>query len=76
MMKKSVTSNNDWITTAEAAEISGYHPVHIRRILLSGKVSGQKWGTQWQISKTSLMRYLQKMKKRGKKRGPRSRTGK
>ena len=27
----------DWITTAEAAQISGYHRDHIRRLITGGK---------------------------------------
>ena len=62
--------SEDWITTTEAAEISDYHPVHIRRLLLEGKITGKKWGTQWQVSRTSVERYLTKVDAKGKRRGP------
>ena len=58
------------ITTAEAAEISGYHIVHIRRLLLEGRILGKKWGTQWQVSRESLDGYLKKVDGKGRKRGP------
>jgi excisionase family DNA binding protein len=63
---------SDWITTFVASKISGYHHVHIRRLLLSGRIKGKKWGTQWQISKSSLLRYLEQRKQSGKKRGPKA----
>ena len=61
---------NDWITTPEASKLSGYHHVHIRRLLLSGRIKGKKWGTQWQISRSSLQSYLDEIKNLGKRRGP------
>lgn len=63
----------EWITTAEAVELSGYHPVTLRKLLLSGKVQGQKWGREWQVSRTSLLAYVRKVEKLGKRRGPKRR---
>ena len=60
----------DWITTAEAIELSGFHPVHLRKLLLSGRIKGKKWGREWQVSRTSLLAYTHKIQKLGKKRGP------
>lgn len=62
----------DWLTVAQAAEVSGYHIVHIRRLLLSGAVSGRKWGRDWQVSKASLQHYLEAKQREGRKRGPKS----
>jgi len=60
----------DWITTSEAAELSGYHPVTLRKLLLSGKVKGQKWGREWQVSRASLLAYIRRVEKLGARRGP------
>jgi excisionase family DNA binding protein len=60
----------DWITTKEAAALSGYHPKYIRRLILEGKVKAQKWGRDWQVSRSSLMSYVHEVKKLGDKRGP------
>lgn len=49
---------SDWITTTEAIELSGYHPVHLRRLVRTGKIKAQKWMHEWQISKQSLRSYL------------------
>lgn len=67
---------NDWITTPEAAKISGYHPVHVRRLLSEGRVRGQKWGTQWQISRTSILEYVEQQVRQKEKRGPKPKASK
>ena len=60
----------DWITTAEAVELSGYHINHIRRLLKSGEVLGKKWGREWMVSRSSLLVHIRKAEKLGAKRGP------
>ncbi len=61
----------DWITTAEAAEISGYHVEYIRKLIKSGKVNGRKvWGREWQVNRSSLLAHVRKSEKMGAKRGP------
>jgi excisionase family DNA binding protein len=62
----------DWITTAEACKLSGYHVDHVRRLLRSGEVKGRKWGSAWQVSRQSLKDYLKRMKQQGERRGPKS----
>lgn len=59
-----------WITTSEAVELSGYHHKHILLLLRTGKVQGQKWGRDWQVSQSSLLAYLHNAERAGKKRGP------
>jgi hypothetical protein len=60
----------EWITTAEAVKISGYHPQRIRELLREGKVAGRKFGTIWQVKPESLLAYLEKMDEKGERRGP------
>ena len=50
---------DDWMTTAEAAEFSGYHPEHLRRLIRSGGIEGRKFGIVWQVSRQSLIAYLE-----------------
>ena len=59
-----------WITVEEAAEISGYHQVSIRRLLGAGKIDARKFSTVWQVSRESLLDYLDQMEAKGEKRGP------
>ena len=63
---------SDWLTTQEAARLTGYHPVHIRRLIYSGELDAQKWGNEWMISKESLLQYIVRMETQGGKRGPKS----
>ncbi|MCB8944546.1 MAG: helix-turn-helix domain-containing protein [Ardenticatenaceae bacterium] len=61
----------DWITTAEAAAISGYHPVYLRELIRDGKIRGRKWGAAWQVSRESLLAYLHEATSaEDKRRGP------
>jgi hypothetical protein len=58
-----------WITTAEAVKISRYTGYHIRYLLNTGKIEGQKFGEVWQIDRASLLDYMDKIKDMGAKRG-------
>lgn len=60
----------DWITTAEAAQLSGYSTYHIRDLIRYGKVQAQKFGTVWQVDRRSLLAYVKTAGELGKKRGP------
>ena len=63
--------SEDWLTTQQAAELSGYHSNHLRRLLRSGEIEGRKWGQSWQISRNSLNNYLKKAEQDDdKRRGP------
>lgn len=63
---------SDWITTAHAAELSGYHPDHLRVLIRDGKIKAQKFGIVWQVDRGSLMTYMREAEKTGKKRGPKT----
>lgn len=68
-------AHEDWITTTEAAELSGYHPHHVRALVRDGKVVGRKFGIVWQISRASLDEYINQVQSRGEKTGPKPRSG-
>lgn len=61
---------DDWITTTEACRISGYHIERMRELLREGKIKSQKFGTIWMISRGSLISYVEKMRMKGEKSGP------
>ncbi|MFC2052847.1 helix-turn-helix domain-containing protein [Chloroflexota bacterium] len=65
-----MTPIDDWLTSTEAAEISGYHVERIRELLREEKIKGRKWGQAWMISRDSLMSYVHKIEKQGARRGP------
>jgi hypothetical protein len=60
---------DDWITTAEAAEISRYHVEYIRQLARDGKFIAQKWARDWMISRASFLEYLQRVASLGERRG-------
>ncbi len=62
-----------WITTQEAAELSGYHPEQVRELVRDGKIKAQVFGPVWQIDRASLLAYVRQTAKLGKKRGPKKR---
>jgi excisionase family DNA binding protein len=60
----------DWLTTEQAAETSGYHADHIRRLIRAKKLKARKFGPVWQVSREGLLAYLQQTREMGAKRGP------
>lgn len=64
-------TESEWITTREAAKLSGYHPVYLRELIRDGRIRGQKFGIVWQVNRQSLLAYLQEAEKStDKRRGP------
>lgn len=61
---------DDWITTREAARLSGYSAYHIRELISSRRIKAQKFGEVWQVSRSSLLAYIRQAKILGAKRGP------
>lgn len=49
---------SQWITSKQAAEQSGYHPDHLRRLIRAGLVKGRKFGIVWQVDRVSLLAYV------------------
>ena len=64
-------SIDEWITTADAAKISGYHVNHIRRLIRSGRVDARKFGPVWQVNRHSLLAFVKQAEESGdNRRGP------
>lgn len=51
--------SEDWITSEEAAGLTGYEREYIRRLVRTEKVRARKFATIWQIERSSLLRYLE-----------------
>lgn len=64
----------EWLTSYDAASMSGYNPDYIRQLIRSRKVLGRKWGQAWQVNRQSLQDYIAAAKKQGERRGPKPRT--
>lgn len=64
-------NGDDWITTQEAAELSGYHPDHLRRLIRAGAIRARKVSIVWLIERQSLADYVAQAKQsEDKRRGP------
>lgn len=48
----------DWITTAEAAELSGYSPAHVRRLANRDLVEARKLAHAWLVERENLYAAL------------------
>ncbi len=62
-------TNDDWITAAVAAELTGYTVRQVRRWAEAGKLKARKWGDVWQVSKAGALAHAKHLSKAGKKRG-------
>jgi excisionase family DNA binding protein len=61
----------EWITTKEAAELTGYTQSYIRKAIRRGRLDAQKIGRDWLMRKEGIMTYAEKMKRLGPaKHGP------
>jgi excisionase family DNA binding protein len=68
-------SPTEWLTTAEAAELTGYSVQYIRRLIGKGRVVAKKWGRDWFLNKASLLAYQKEMEQLGPTRYNPWRTG-
>jgi excisionase family DNA binding protein len=59
----------DWLTTYEAMQLSGYELDYIRKLVRAKKITGRKWGQSWQVSRRSLQEFLKGREQQGGKRG-------
>ena len=67
-----LTEFSDWLTTAEAAQLVGYHVERIRELVRDGKIQGRKFGPVWAVNRQSLLDYIREIGHQGRKRGRKS----
>ena len=58
---------NQWLTTSEAAELTGYTRAHIRRMLIAKQIEGIKRGRDWLINRESILDHKRRMDALGPK---------
>lgn len=51
----------EWITTGEAAELTGYTSDYIRKAIRRGLLEGMKRGRDWFLNKADVLAYKEKM---------------
>lgn len=65
----------DWITTAEAAELTGYAGAHLRLLIKRGRLQGVKRGGAWFLRREEVVAYAEEMKRLGSAKHDPWRTG-
>jgi excisionase family DNA binding protein len=55
----------DWITTSQAAEMTGYARAYLRQLIHKGRLQGRKLGRDWILSKEEVLTYAKKMQQLG-----------
>lgn len=66
-----IMNGDDWITTHEAAELSGYHVNYLRRLIRREEIQARKISFLWFVNRQSLLDYMAHAKESGdKRRGP------
>lgn len=71
------TMPTDWISIAEAAELTGYHPERLRELVREGKIEASRKGPMFWVDRRSLLAYVrqsEKASKTDKRHGPRKRS--
>ena len=56
-------AKEEWLTVNEAAELSGYHPEHVRRLIRQGEITAKKFSIVWMVSRDSLLKYKKSQEK-------------
>ena len=67
----------DWISTTEAAELSGYNPEYIRRLIRAGKIKVTQKGMRFWVDRDSFLEYVRQSRtasKKDKRHGPKRKT--
>jgi len=62
------TNSGEWLTVNEAAEISGYHPEYIRRLIRDREIEARKFSIVWQVKRESLNSYIENAQSKDDKR--------
>jgi excisionase family DNA binding protein len=54
------TNDGEWLTVHEAAELSGYNPEYLRRLMRDKKIEYRRFSFIYQVHRESLLEYLKK----------------
>ena len=55
----------EWITTKEAAELTGYTAAYFRQLIARGRLDARKIGRDWVLDKSEVLEYAEEMKRLG-----------
>jgi len=69
LKKMQSSDGGEWLTVNEAAELSGYNPEYITRLIRQGMITARKFSIVWMVNKESLLSYKAQAQASGEKRG-------
>ncbi len=49
----------EWLITAEGAELSGYHVIVLRQLIRDSHIASRKFGPLWRVNKQPLLEYIE-----------------
>ena len=65
--------DDEWLTTEQAAELSGYHVNYLRKLIRRGDIRARKLSFLWLVHRQSLLDYMaQAEQSDDKRRGPKT----
>jgi excisionase family DNA binding protein len=59
--QKQMPDLEEYMTVEEAAEILGFHPESVRRLLRDEILQGKKWRREWLALRKSIQEYSEKV---------------
>jgi len=59
------TSQTKWITTKEAADLTGYSASYFRNLIRWGRLQAEKRGRDWFLNKEQILAYKREMEQLG-----------
>lgn len=68
-------TSTEWITTVEAADLTGYTTAHFRQLIAKGKFRALKRGRDWFLQRAEVVAYAEEMRDLGKAKYDPWRTG-
>ena len=64
-MQEKSEAKKEWITTREAAELTGYSMGYVRNAIHRGRLPAEKFGRDWMLKRSEVLAYAEKMKALG-----------
>lgn len=65
----------EWITTKEAADLTGYATAYFRQLIKRSRLQAKKRGRDWFLKKAEVLAYAEKMQQLGPQKYNPWRTG-
>lgn len=67
-----MAKQDNWLTTQQAAELTGYTVFYIQDLAREGKVKAKKVSIVWLVERESLLNHVKQVRSQGEKPGPKT----